>query len=49
MCIRDSGYPDSDIRSLKQWGFWNSIAGRVYQQPEQEKIRPHFYLSLIHI
>ncbi|MBS5370498.1 MAG: carbohydrate binding domain-containing protein [Longibaculum muris] len=38
-----NGYPDSDIRSLKQWGFWNSIAGRVYQQPEQEKIRPHFY------
>lgn len=38
-----NGYPSTDIRSLKQWGFWNSIAGRVYNQPEEENIRPHFY------
>ncbi len=38
-----NGFPSTDIRSLKQWGFWNSIANRVYNQPEEEKIRPHFY------
>ncbi len=36
-------FPPEDIRSLKQWGFWNSVAGRVFQQPEDEKIRPHFF------
>lgn len=40
---QDNGFPSTDIRSLKQWGFWNSIAGRVYNQPEEENIRPHFY------
>lgn len=38
-----NGFPATDIRSLKQWGFWNSIAGRVYNQPEEENNRPHFY------
>ena len=38
-----NGYPREDIRSLKQWGFWNSVAGRVFGQPEEERIRPHFF------
>lgn len=41
---QDNGFPLSDIRSLKQWGFWNSIGGRVFNQPEEENIRPHFYI-----
>ncbi len=40
---QNNGFPSTDIRSLKQWGFWNSIADRVYQQPAEQEIRPHFY------
>ncbi len=40
---QDNGYPKTDIRSLKQWGFWNSVAGRVFGAHEEENIRPHFY------
>lgn len=40
---QDNGYPKEDIRSLKQWGFWNSVADRVFNQPEEESIRPHFF------
>ncbi len=40
---QDNGYPKTDIRSLKQWGFWNSVAGRVFGAHEYENIRPHFY------
>lgn len=39
---QQNGFPITDIRSLKQWGFWNSVAGRVFNQPEEE-IRPFFY------
>lgn len=38
-----NGYPKTDIRSLKQWGFFNSVAGRVFGIPEEEKLRPHFF------
>ena len=40
---QQNGFPITDIRSLKQWGFWNSVAGRVFNQPEEEEIRPFFY------
>ncbi|WEV39865.1 hypothetical protein [Lactobacillus sp. ESL0681] len=40
---QDNGFPSSDIRSLKQWGFWNSVGGRLYNEPKEEQIRPHFY------
>ncbi len=38
-----NGYPKTDIRSLKMWGFFNSVAGRVFGMPEEEKLRPHFF------
>ena len=40
---QDNGFISSDIRSLKQWGFWNSVAGRLYNEPQEENLRPHFY------
>lgn len=40
---QQNGYDSSDIRSLKQWGFWNSTGGRLYNQKDEENIRPHFY------
>lgn len=40
---QDNGFASSEIRSLKQWGFWNSVAGRIYNETQEEKIRPHFY------
>lgn len=41
---QENGYPREDIHSLKQWGFWNAVAGRVFGQPEEERIRPHFFV-----
>lgn len=43
MHTQSNGFPLTDINSLKQWGFWNSIASRKFNQPEEENIRPHFY------
>lgn len=41
---QENGFSKADIRSLKQWGFWNSIGGRIFDRPEEESIRPHYYL-----
>lgn len=38
-----NGFPKEDIRSLKMWGFFNSVAGRVFGKPEEQNLRPHFF------
>ena len=39
-----NGFPKEDIRSLKMWGFFNSVAGRVFGKPEEQNLRPHFFI-----
>lgn len=42
----DTGSPDS--KRLKRWGFWNILGTEVFENPDDENIRPWFYpLSLL--